>query len=158
MKTPSLFGAIAIKLHLVSEAQLTQALEDQVRRRTGGKPALLGEILVERHALTGDGLKRILEVQKSVELALEDTLFGELALSHGFCTPLQLEKALTRQREDGFRQRIGVVLVALGHLDPTQRDALLAAQARLREHQAASTGPLPKVRRRGFTRDPEGQG
>ncbi|MGE4157535.1 MAG: hypothetical protein AB7F75_00380 [Planctomycetota bacterium] len=144
MKTPSLFGAIALRLNLVNELQLNQALEDQTRRRSAGKPGLLGEILRERHALTEEGLRKVLEVQKSVELALEDTLFGELAISHGFITAAQLDKSLARQREDGFRQRIGSLLVAAGSLEPGRRDAILAAQSRLRDKLAASTGILPK--------------
>lgn len=141
-----MFGAIALKLGLLTEAQLTQGLEDQARRRVAGKPGLLGEILVEHRALTEEGLKRVLEVQKSVELALEDTLFGELAVSHGFCTNLQLEKALVRQREEGTRQRLGGILLGMGVLSPLQRDALLAAQGRLRERFNQATQTLPRVR------------
>ena len=65
----------------------------------------------------------------------ETTRFGDLATLNGFVRPAAVDKALKIQRKaakKGEPLRIGEILVAGGEMTPTERDAILALQKRLR--------------------------
>jgi hypothetical protein len=122
-----LFGQIAMKLGVVTQQQLQDALEVQ-RFAQGHKP--LGLILIELKFVTPQGLERILEEQKRIladagnrqKAVKEDNLFGKVAIRMGFATEEQLAECLALQEQlpkDRF-MRLGDILVIKGYLTVEQ--------------------------------------
>jgi hypothetical protein len=122
-----LFGQIAMKLGVVTQQQLQDALEVQ-RFAQGHKP--LGLILIELKFVTPQGLERILEEQKKIladagnrqKAVKEDNLFGKVAIRMGFATEEQLAECLALQEQlpkDRF-MRLGDILVIKGYLTVEQ--------------------------------------
>jgi hypothetical protein len=122
-----LFGQIAMKLGVVTQQQLQDALEVQ-RFAQGHKP--LGLILIELKFVTPKDLERILEEQKRIladagnrqKAVKEDNLFGKVAIRMGFATEEQLAECLALQEQlpkDRF-MRLGDILVIKGYLSVEQ--------------------------------------
>lgn len=118
-----LFGQIAMKLGVVTQAQLQEALEVQ-RFAQGHKP--LGLILIELKFVSPRDLERILEEQKKIlaeagnrqKAVKEDNLFGKVAIRLGFASEEQLAECLALQEQlpkDRF-MRLGDILVIKGYL------------------------------------------
>jgi hypothetical protein len=122
-----LFGQIAMKLGIVTQKQLQDALEVQ-RFAAGHKP--LGLILIELKFVTPSDLERILDEQKKIladagnrqKAVKEDNLFGKVAIRMGFATEEQLAECLALQEQlpkDRF-MRLGDILVIKGYLTVEQ--------------------------------------
>ena len=118
-----LFGQIAMKLGVVTQAQLQEALEVQ-RFAQGHKP--LGLILIELKFVAPRDLERILEEQKKIlaeagnrqKAVKEDNLFGKVTIRLGFASEEQLAECLALQEQlpkDRF-MRLGDILVIKGYL------------------------------------------
>ncbi|MCI0342796.1 MAG: serine/threonine-protein kinase [Planctomycetales bacterium] len=119
-----LFGAIAVKIALVSRAALEQALAAQ----EGGEKRQIGKILLEQGALTEMGLVKVLQIQKRnlqrhgaySKESRESLLFGKVAIRLELIREAALNEALriqARTRETtGLHLRLGEVLLRRGNL------------------------------------------
>ncbi len=119
-----LFGAIAVKLALVSRPALDEALVVQ----EAGEKRQIGKILLERGALDEMGLVKVLQIQKRnlqrhgaySKESRESLLFGKVALRLELIREAALNEALriqARTRETtGLHLRLGEVFVRRGNL------------------------------------------
>jgi len=141
-------GAVLVEEHLVAQAALERALEEQ--RRTG---RLLGQILVRNGAVTGAALARALAKQHGVELRDADdaevervvdlgeppdsTLrggwqrpwkpLGKLLVEKGLVSERALGEALI-EKSDHPDRRLGEILVERGHITGAALASALAEQ------------------------------
>lgn len=126
-KADALFGQIALRLGIVTRAQLEEALELQ-RFAQGHKP--LGVLLMELKYVTEKDLERILKAQQEIlnqassrhRAVREDNLFGKVAIRLGFCTEEQLAECLALQEQlprERF-MRLGDIMVIKGYLTVEQ--------------------------------------
>ncbi len=126
-RADALFGQIALRLNIVTRAQLDEALE--LQRFADGHRAL-GLILCDLKYVSDSDLQRILDAQKALltqqagrEKALrEDNLFGKVAIRLGYCTEEQVVECLALQEQlppDRF-MRLGDVMVIKGCLTVEQ--------------------------------------
>ncbi len=134
-KADSLFGQIAMKLGIVTRAQLEEALELQ-RFANEHKP--LGLILMEMKYVKQQDLERIVEAQKALanqaesraKAVREDTLFGKVAIRLASCNEEQLQECLAFQEslpKDRF-MRLGDIMVIRGVLTVDQVRKILDTQ------------------------------
>ena len=134
-KADKLFGQIALRLGIVTDRQLDEALESQ-RGSAQHKP--LGLVLIEKGYVTEDGFKMILEAQKRLvsesdgraKAVHEDSLFGKVAVKLGFCTNEQVAECLMTQDQlppDRF-MRLGDIMVIKGMVSTDQVRKILDTQ------------------------------
>src|SRR5262245_4176477 len=104
-----LFGEVLIKLGLVNETQLQEAL--QLQKSTGQR---IGEALLSLGYVTRDQLRGAL--LESLGLADEGLSvrprLGELLIGLKYATPDQVDDAIEQQRVDG--RKLGEILVEQG--------------------------------------------
>src|SRR5256885_16050748 len=105
-----LFGEVLLKLGLVNEAQLQEALK--LQPLTGQR---VGEALLSLGYVTREQLKGALleSLGLSDAPALDRPRLGELLIGLKYVSPEQVTQALERQRNDG--RKLGEILVELGH-------------------------------------------
>ena len=143
-------GAIAVRMGLVTKAQLEDAVAFQEKR---GMQEYLGSVLLMLDYLTPKTLAQVLaEQKKEIErharipaLPLSPAgqkQFGQLAVEMGLLTGTQLEDALRIQSASSPKPFLGSVLLDLGHLDAESIPKLLAAQ--FSERKAETTAPAAK--------------
>ncbi len=84
-KQDSLFGKVAIALHLVRAEDAHAAIREQARLESLGRKVRLGKILVERGLITVDHVQHILDYQKKQILCCEkcDSLFNAPKVESG---------------------------------------------------------------------------
>ena len=134
-KADGLFGQIAIKLNIVTRAQLNEALELQ-RYAKEDKP--LGVIIMDLGYVKKEDLERIIQAQKAMVAEVgnrqkkvrEDALFGKVSIRLGFCTEDQLMDCVEYQEQlppERF-MRLGDILVIKGFLSIQQIKRVLDAQ------------------------------
>jgi hypothetical protein len=140
-----LFGSIAVRLGYLTKEQLDALVEEQARPAT--KPPRLGELGVERGVLKPEQVEGILQSQKG-SLPEDARRLGALAVKNGFAGDDEVEMALEAQKgasgEEGPPAKIGQILIEMGTLSPQQVEALLAAQARLRQGNGHPVAPPDK--------------
>jgi hypothetical protein len=126
-KADQLFGQIALRLGILSKAQLQEVLEIQ-RFATGHKP--LGVMLMELKYITEKDLEKIINAQKQMlneanlrqKAVKEDNLFGKVAIRMNFCAEAQLQECLALQAQlpkERF-MRLGDIMVIKGYLTVEQ--------------------------------------
>ncbi len=115
------FGEMLVRIGLITDAQLAEALRDQQSR-----PAYvpLGRILVERRLVTKGQLDLLLHN------AGKRPRLGELLVSNGAITAAQLAHALERQR--ALALPLGQVLLKLGYVTEQAMRQALALQMNMR--------------------------
>lgn len=134
-KADSLFGQIAMKLGLVTQKQIDDALDLQRYAKT---PKPLGVILMELKIIGEPELEKIIEAQKQMVVAAasrakavrQDNLFGKVAIRLKYCTDHQLHEALSIQEQlpkEKF-MRLGDLMVMKGFLTVEQVRTILDAQ------------------------------
>ncbi|NUN48903.1 MAG: hypothetical protein HUU15_08765 [Candidatus Brocadiae bacterium] len=134
-KADILFGKIAVKAGMVSDAQIDECvhIQEEMQQR---KP--LGMILLEKGYVTEDQLVRIIEIQKQnlQEKAVnsrtkrEDGMFGRIVLKLGYATEEQVHEAVRVQAkvEEDIFLRLGEIMVRKGWLTPEQVQSVLEYQ------------------------------
>ena len=126
-RADGLFGQIALRLGILTKAQLQEALDLQ-RFAQGHKP--LGVLLMELKYVGDKDLERILEAQKAMltdastrqKAVREDNLFGKVAIRLGCCIEEQLQECLALQEQlprERF-MRLGDIMVIKGYLTVEQ--------------------------------------
>lgn len=135
-KGSHLFGKVAIQLGILNRDQIKVCLDEQSRSDSSPGWGSLGEIAVAKGFIDQGQAKRIAIVQAFLEARDEDKRFGEVAVDNAFITRDQLNDALAWQKknfkEAGKVDRIGEILVGLGYMTASERDAVLKAQKRLK--------------------------
>lgn len=139
MRDGGLFGRIALKKGLVSEASLERALRFQEEVRAFGLQKPLGELLVRDGTLTREQVALILRLQRLNENRRQSKRFARVAARNGLVADDELAAAQAQQREERFRRSLGEVLVARGQLDLPRVRAIERALARA----AAAAPPEP---------------
>ncbi len=134
-------GEVLLRLGLVTQAQLTQALELQAR--TGQR---IGEALVSLGAVTRPQLEEGLLEALGLRQTTQRAQLGELLIGLKHLTPLQLDEGLARQRRDG--RKLGAVLVELGHCSYKQIYEALALQQRMAGRPGQVAAPPASARPR----------
>lgn len=131
-----LFGRLAVEKGLITETQLTRALEIQQGESASGSGRLIGKILLEQGLLSDAQIDEILslqEVRGNMEALLDpaDERFASLALERGLVTVDQIFEAIAAQIKEELGEEksstIGAVLYALGYLTIAEIDSLLEA-------------------------------
>ncbi|MDH5719966.1 MAG: hypothetical protein OEZ13_05010 [Spirochaetia bacterium] len=122
-------GDLLIKKGLVSEEQLTKALELQKKR--GG---LIGAILLEMGFVEPNGLAETLEEQKKLadagletQSAPKKLKLGEVLVKEGIITETELNRALEKQEQT--KEKLGFVLMGMGFIDQPTLLRYLSKQA-----------------------------
>lgn len=132
-----LFGNVALRHHYLYRHELEECLGIQERMRLIGGAGPIGSILVDQGYLEPEHVRSILGRQKTPgPSAPELTRFGFLAKANAFLSDKDIDRALGLQKryldERDHRLHLGEMLVVQGLLTVAERDALLAAQRRLR--------------------------
>lgn len=126
-KADSLFGQIAVRLGIVTQKQLEEALEIQ-RFATGHRP--LGLVLIDLKYVTQKDLDRIIKTQEEIlqqqnarhRAVREDNFFGKVAIRLGYCTEEQLGECLALQEHLPPQRfmRLGDIMVIKGYVTVDQ--------------------------------------
>ena len=142
-----ILGKLAVKFKYITSEQLSEALAVKKQKNVAGETCHLGQILVDLGMLTGNQRDFLLSVQQMRETRTLDQRFGELALSNGFSSREDLDKALETQKKTFLESKkvlaVGDILVRQGTLTENQRDALLKLQDRLKAPEDSSHKPAP---------------
>jgi serine/threonine-protein kinase len=134
-----LFGKIAVRLGLVTQRQVDEAvaLQETTHRRRQ-----IGKILMERGALNQEGLLRILEIQRRnlkarghyTDEKTENALFGRIAVREKLITEPQLNEALRTQAKmeslSNLHIKVGEILLRKGFMQPQGVQKVLSLQGR----------------------------
>ena len=131
-----LFGRIAVGLGFAKEIHIWECIKIQDGMRGQER---LGEIMLRQGILTREQIAKILAVQQAnrrredeiTRLAVEDVLFGQIALKHKWINVEQLHACLREQamlESQGKGSRLGQILVTKGYLKPEQVRTLLNKQ------------------------------
>lgn len=134
-KADRLFGKVAVKLGVISEAQMREALELQ---RFMKDPIPLGAILQKMGLLKDGDLERIISAQSKgngesgdrAKSLHEDNLFGKVAVSLGYLSEDELEECVNLQVSQ-FKSkfiRLGDIMIQRGFLSPRQVAHILQHQ------------------------------
>ncbi len=115
------FGEMLVRAGLITDTQLAEALREQ-HARPSYVP--LGRILVERKFIT----KR--QIDSLLENAGKRPRLGELLVSNGSITRLQLAHALERQK--ALHAPLGRILISLGYVTEETMRHTLALQLNMR--------------------------
>ncbi len=137
-KVDALFGEIALKLGVITRAQLEEAL---LLQRCAREHRPLGLLLADLKVITAGDLERILEAQKALAIAAEeraravhdDNLFGKVAIRLKLCAEKHLQEAIAAQDQlpkDKF-MRLGDLMVSRGVLTADQVNLVLQMQKQL---------------------------
>lgn len=133
-------GELLCAAQRITAVQLEDALAQQ--RSCHRK---LGDILIEKKLLTQQERDAILEYQRrqsGVAPPSGKYILGNILVTNGEISRVQLEDALHRQAHSG--RRLGVELVAAGHADRKQIDEGLLLQRKIISHAlAVSAGMAP---------------
>jgi len=134
-KADILFGKIAVKAAIVTEAQIDECIrvQEEMEQR---KP--LGMILLDRGHITEEQLQKIIDIQKSnlQEKAIhsrtkrDDGMFGRVVLKLGFATEEQVHDAVRIQAkiEEDIFLRLGEIMVKKGYMTNEQVQEVLEYQ------------------------------
>jgi len=132
-----LFGRIAVRLGLVTQRQVDEAVALQ---ETTHREWQIGKILMERGGLDEPGLLRVLETQRRnlkargyyTEETTENTLFGRIALRSRLINEAQLNEALRTQAKmdalSGVHMKLGEILVRKGAMGEADVQKILSIQ------------------------------
>jgi hypothetical protein len=126
-RADQLFGQIALRLGILTKAQIQEVLELQ-RFAKSHKP--LGAMLIELKYLTEADLEKIIAAQRQIlneanlrqKAVKEDNLFGKVAIRLGFCSEEHLQECLALQEQlpkERF-MRLGDIMVIKGYLTVEQ--------------------------------------
>ena len=147
-------GRLAVKHRFVSPEQLKEAMAFQRKERTEGKRSVLGSVLLRQGLITQKHLDFLLSIQMMMEARKLDRQFGAVAVKNGFVSTKEVEEALQEQerlfKESRTVRLVGELLVERGHLEVSQRDAILERQHRLApslkdaDPDPASEAPSPE--------------
>ena len=121
-----LFGSMAVRAGLISEAQLKECLDFQAAERSAGRTVgRLGEILASRGHLKPEQIQAILDGQASQA----GGKFGEIAVRLRLCGQEAVDAALKAQKAaGGGAKRLGELLVEAGALRAHHVTAVLECQ------------------------------
>ncbi|MFN7182139.1 MAG: hypothetical protein ACK4NF_05630 [Planctomycetota bacterium] len=131
-----LIGNIAVKLNLLTPAQLEMCLKEQ-EKSTPRKP--LGLIMIEKGFITKEKLDELLQMQKEIiqrrseeyQKSLQDNLFGRILIAKKFVSSEDVYDAVREQAEllqRGIRKRLGTILLEKGLLTESQINEVLEIQ------------------------------
>ncbi|HOX07610.1 MAG TPA: serine/threonine-protein kinase [Planctomycetota bacterium] len=121
-----LFGNMAVRAGLITEAQLKECLDFQTAERAAGRTVgRLGELLASRGHLKPEQVQAILDGQASQS----GGKFGEIAVRLRLCPASAVEAALKAQKASGGGgKRLGEMLVEAGALRSHHVAAVLECQ------------------------------
>jgi len=91
-------GQIAVRLGLVTEAQIAEAVERQKTETSLGRTTLLGQLLLAAGYLTEDGLRRVLTAQKQAQAEFEKQGFSRIGVGDAFRMLGAIDDALRHYR------------------------------------------------------------
>lgn len=134
-KIEELFGQIALRFNLISQARLDEALK---LRNSQGERRPIGIILKDLGFLQERDVEHILAAQKGLvttpaerpKAAKEDNLFGKIAIRLGLCTEEQIRECLLLQAQMSREHylRLGDTLIIKGYLTPQRAKKVLDTQ------------------------------
>jgi hypothetical protein len=124
-----LFGNIALRSGLISQAQLTKALMLQESQK-GISRKKIGHILWEMGVLKPADVRHILDVQALLRMPNPEHRFGGIAIMNEFVTPEQVMECLQMQSRNPGK-RIGEIMVERGYITEEQKGGILKALKRL---------------------------
>ncbi len=130
--TVGLFGRIALKKGLVSEADLRRALRYQEELRALGLDRPLGRILVAEGVLAEGQVELILRLQEVNVRARQGKAFARVAAKNGLVPQDVLDGALRLAREEGYSRTVEAILVERDVIDTRTVRAVRAALERAR--------------------------
>lgn len=133
-----LFGKIALKNKLITEAQLEEALGLQQEARKIGLQENLGTICIRLGYLSPESVDKILEVQLRKEIRDTSHLYGRIALQNNMINQQKLNEALKLQEEQKFRAPVGQYLLKLGHISFKDHQGVLQVIERIQKTQKKS--------------------
>ncbi len=116
---PVKFGDAVIDMGFISQAQLNEAIEHQLKGR-----AQLGKVMLNLRLLTPEQVQTTIEFQNS---SIGNTLkFGDCALKLNLVSPEGRDKAVRYQITS--KGMLGEILIELGYLTVNQRDEVVQKQ------------------------------
>jgi LSD1 subclass zinc finger protein len=121
-----LFGSMAVRAGLITEAQLKESLDFQKTERAAGRAAgKLGEILAAKGYLKPEQIQAILDGQASQS----EGKFGEIAVRQRLCPQAAVDAAIhAQQAKEKSGKRIGELLVEAEALRSHHVTAILECQ------------------------------
>jgi LSD1 subclass zinc finger protein len=121
-----LFGSMAVRAGLITEAQLKECLDFQAAERAAGRGVgRLGELLASKSYLKPEQIQAILDGQASQS----GGKFGEIAVRLKLCPAAAVEAALaTQQSKEKSNKRLGEIMVEAGELRAHHVAAILECQ------------------------------
>jgi uncharacterized protein (DUF342 family) len=141
-----LIGQLAVRFHMITEAQLQQALAQQ---QAAERKTAVGQTLVEMGLISTSQLSFLLSAQEMKALRTKDIKFGRIAVENHFVTEQQVEEALKQQKTQFIKQKkktlLGDILVATGIITEEQKQHVIEVQQRIikaREEKAAEAAVI----------------
>ncbi len=131
------FAACALWLRYLSADRLVQRLDEKRLELDAGIDRPLGVILAGHGDLSEAQLTTSKDLVALVERLRLDSFYGRAALRNRLATARQLNEALERQQSLGYNQRIGALLVELGHIDKARDPVLQSVQRRVARKEDA---------------------
>jgi serine/threonine-protein kinase len=154
MPLPSdlLCARIVVQRGLATEERVRECLELQAKNRAVGYDESLHAVLLKRGFLSGDDARSVERDLALAQFARAERVFARICAEKGVATAEALKDLLQRQRDEGYRVRIGEALIEAGNLTRASRDAIAAEQVKRLEEEDeaarqaeanATPGPAP---------------
>ncbi|RMG15915.1 MAG: hypothetical protein D6731_07305, partial [Planctomycetota bacterium] len=132
-----LLGRLVLKHGFASEAQLRQCIQ-----RSPPGTSLLEALT--RAGLVDEERRRVLERELAVAgFVRAERAFARVCAERGLLSEEQLRNLLENQRREGFRWRVGDVLLERGIISPETREAIAREQVRRLEEEDARFARTP---------------
>ncbi len=140
-----LFGQLALRFRMISEAQLNSALTLYRKQKKSDEQLRFEQLLVAQKLISAEQLDFLVSAQKMKSIRIRDRRFGDIAIEYGYAREEQVMKALQEQKErfkqDNKATLIGDIMVDNGTLTADQKDSILLVQQEVDSAPAAATEP-----------------
>ncbi|HZV02911.1 MAG TPA: protein kinase, partial [Planctomycetota bacterium] len=158
MPLPSdlLCARIVVQRGFATEERVRECLELQAKNRAVGYDESLHAVLLKRGFLSTEDARKVERDLALAQFVRAERVFARICVERNIIGAEPAKDLLQRQKDEGYRARIGDMLVEQKKLDKAQRDAIAAEQvkrleaedeaARQAESPAAKPGipPPPK--------------
>ncbi|MBI3724007.1 protein kinase, partial [bacterium] len=126
---------IVIQRGCASEERVRECLELQAKNRAVGYDESLHAVLLKRGFLSEEDAKTIERDLALAQFVRGERIFARVCVERGFISQDLAKEILQKQKEDGYRHRIGDMLVQRGMVDRAKRDAIAAEQVKRIEEE-----------------------
>jgi serine/threonine-protein kinase len=132
MPLPSdlLCARVVVQRGFATEERVRECLELQAKNRAVGYDESLHAVLLKRGFLSSDDARRVERELALLQFVRSERIFARIVVEKGLATPDLGRELLLKQKEDGWKQRLGDMLIERRVLTKATRDEIASEQVK----------------------------